>query len=657
MSNITNFPKNGDNQEISLRNSNFSQFDYDFALNIKENYSDIWAKGGNIRGNEAFEYWGKARNGEKTQGVLDWIKEREAWMARHEKDKLIAGVVAVMKWGGIITRGEKYMKDLINDEKDGDKSMNKINKVLNFEVKQVGKELDRTLRFSGSDETEDRDGDILTIAGWELDEYNKNPVIMGFHEYDKFPYARSLNTQIDLGKQKLIFDVQFPTINELTSYPENPDMLAEHAKNIDMAYNMYRNGYMKAVSVGFIGKEYEPITKEGRTTGRKYIRQSLLELSLVPVPSNPNALSEAKIKGIIDDKQMNEIIEKTVIPYKSYPTEPDTTTWDGPAEITAASVDDLKIMCTWYDSENAENKGAYKLPHHRKSDYHLIWRGVTAVMGVLLGARGGVDIPEEDKQRCYNHIAKHYKDDFDKEPPEFKAYTKVELKEMFPEDKKQNKLMEQIETKKPDIEGNPSVWDIMHAVHMAINPADICQPGGPWIEDLYPVNYPSGHVILEKQNKYYLYQYTYENGVATLSTEYTELEEIYSPKSYKTGATLSGKNKEMLNEICNNIKACGDRLRKFIDSSGMMEDDTTMMEDRKTGINELKQALEEIKSQVLLLSQKSVQEGNALENKEIIDLDTLKWPKSEENTALNELNFEPEQLLNAIEKMIEKKIN
>ena len=33
--------------------------------------------GGNIRGNEAFNFWTKARDGVETQGTLDWIKERE----------------------------------------------------------------------------------------------------------------------------------------------------------------------------------------------------------------------------------------------------------------------------------------------------------------------------------------------------------------------------------------------------------------------------------------------------------------------------------------------------------------------------------------------------------------------------------------------------
>jgi HK97 family phage major capsid protein/HK97 family phage prohead protease len=120
----TDFPVKGEDKKISLRNSNYPQFDYDFAIGVKENNKAVWRTGGNIRGNEAFNFWTKARDGEDTQGTLDWIKEREAWAARHFEDGAqfkdadlqpnksnIGGVVAQMKWGVIGTLGEQRMKD------------------------------------------------------------------------------------------------------------------------------------------------------------------------------------------------------------------------------------------------------------------------------------------------------------------------------------------------------------------------------------------------------------------------------------------------------------------------------------------------------------------------------------------------------------------
>ena len=122
---MTNFPTKGEDKKISLRNSNYPQFDFDFANNVKEQTPEIWKAGGNIRGNEAFNLWKKARAGEETEGVLKWIKEREAWVARHFEDgkqfkkdlepnlSNVAGVVAQMKWGAIGTLGEQGMKDII----------------------------------------------------------------------------------------------------------------------------------------------------------------------------------------------------------------------------------------------------------------------------------------------------------------------------------------------------------------------------------------------------------------------------------------------------------------------------------------------------------------------------------------------------------------
>ena len=122
----TDFPKKGDDLKISLRNSEYPQFDRDFAENIKEFNPDVWQAGGNIRGNDAFVLWGRAREGSETEGVLDWIKEREAWAARHFGDgeqfaggdlepnlSNVGGVIAQIKWGVIGNLGEQQMKDVV----------------------------------------------------------------------------------------------------------------------------------------------------------------------------------------------------------------------------------------------------------------------------------------------------------------------------------------------------------------------------------------------------------------------------------------------------------------------------------------------------------------------------------------------------------------
>ena len=121
----TNFPKKGDDKKISLRNSEEKQFSYEFAKNLKEQQPKIWKAGGNIRGNEAFMLWGRARKGEDTEAIRAWIKERESWAKRHFRDgqkfkgdaepnlSNVAGVVAQIKWGVIGNLGMQGMKDVI----------------------------------------------------------------------------------------------------------------------------------------------------------------------------------------------------------------------------------------------------------------------------------------------------------------------------------------------------------------------------------------------------------------------------------------------------------------------------------------------------------------------------------------------------------------
>jgi hypothetical protein len=127
---------------------------------------------------------------------------------------------------------------------------------------------------------------------------------------------------------------------------------------------------------------------------------------------------------------------KSVIPFKKFPLAEEGASWDAGAVVKEADADDLKIICAWYDSENADVKSSYKLPHHLGSgDGHkTVWSGVKAAMGALLGARDGVDIPEADKQGVYNHLKKHYAE-FEKEAPEMRSYSAQELKSMFHEEK------------------------------------------------------------------------------------------------------------------------------------------------------------------------------------------------------------------------------
>jgi hypothetical protein len=81
-----------------------------------------------------------------------------------------------------------------------------------------------------------------------------------------------------------------------------------------------------------------------------------------------------------------------------------------------------KSAHSWYDPEMLDVQAGYKLPIAKiyNGSLHVYWSGVVAAMAALNGARGGVDIPNEDKESVYNYLSKYY-EKFDKEPPAMRS--------------------------------------------------------------------------------------------------------------------------------------------------------------------------------------------------------------------------------------------
>lgn len=117
----TNFPKAGDDKVVSLRNSNYRVFPLTYAQDLKENWPEIWSRGGNIRGNDQYrKLTPVVRRGGKVDGATEEraVRLREAWAARHYEDKRLNGVVAQIKWFVVGSQGLSAMKAVINEAKD-----------------------------------------------------------------------------------------------------------------------------------------------------------------------------------------------------------------------------------------------------------------------------------------------------------------------------------------------------------------------------------------------------------------------------------------------------------------------------------------------------------------------------------------------------------
>ena len=127
-------------------------------------------------------------------------------------------------------------------------------------------------------------------------------------------------------------------------------------------------------------------------------------------------------------------LKAAAVPYEETPKAPMDYPWDADEaerriRLWAGGPDKESIdwskyrrAFAWYDASDPESFSSYKLPHHDIIDgrLHVVWRGVVAAMQSLLGARGGVDIPEGDRRAVYEHLAGHYRE-FGREPPEFRA--------------------------------------------------------------------------------------------------------------------------------------------------------------------------------------------------------------------------------------------
>jgi HK97 family phage prohead protease len=142
------------------------------------------------------------------------------------------------------------------------------------------------LAFVMSDETVDRLGEVIKVDGWMLDEFTEHPAAFFNHDTD-FPIGTWKNVRVEKGALR----------GTLALAEENT------SDRINELRSLVRQGILRAVSVGFKPVEKQPMDeKADKYFGPfKYIKQKLIECSLVGIPANPNALAIAKSLKVSDD--------------------------------------------------------------------------------------------------------------------------------------------------------------------------------------------------------------------------------------------------------------------------------------------------------------------------------------------------------------------
>jgi HK97 family phage prohead protease len=144
----------------------------------------------------------------------------------------------------------------------------------------VSAEADKAIVCRISDESVDRYGSTLALDGWNLANFEKNPVVLWAHNsWSLPPIAKATNTRVE--KDGLYSEPMFaPT---------------EFAQSIEQ---LVRGGFLNATSVGWSTEEWTVDEKSGVL---RFLKMELLEWSFVPIPGNANALVDARAAGINTD--------------------------------------------------------------------------------------------------------------------------------------------------------------------------------------------------------------------------------------------------------------------------------------------------------------------------------------------------------------------
>jgi HK97 family phage prohead protease len=112
-------------------------------------------------------------------------------------------------------------------------------------------------------------GDILEPGGCQLDGFRRNPIMLAQHDSNQ-PIGSWPSIQVNGGRLEALGEFAPEGVNAVS----------------DEYCRLAKAGILRAVSVGFLPISYEPL----RGGGLRFTKWDLVELSLVSVPANPNAL-------------------------------------------------------------------------------------------------------------------------------------------------------------------------------------------------------------------------------------------------------------------------------------------------------------------------------------------------------------------------------
>jgi HK97 family phage prohead protease len=121
------------------------------------------------------------------------------------------------------------------------------------------------------------------MLGWNLTDHNRNPVaLLNHNTRDIIGMWKNSRIEGTGAKRALVGDLILAP--------------AGTSATVDECRSLISAGILRACSVGFTVQKSEP--RGNGSSGRKYTRMTLCEVSLCAVPANPDALMKAKSLGV-----------------------------------------------------------------------------------------------------------------------------------------------------------------------------------------------------------------------------------------------------------------------------------------------------------------------------------------------------------------------
>jgi len=361
---------------------------------------------GVVRANQLIK--GRPLSNATIKSIAEFNQYREGYQPSKRDDDggPTSGTIAWLLWGGTacvewamkaVERMNKSFK--IKDNTDKIKGACKMDSEIKqlsfpFEIKEYEEE-DLYFTFSGYAATFnnlDRGGDIIRPGA-----FTKTAAeLMSKQKEGKLPILWQHKTDMPLG----VF----------TTLKEDPHGLYVEGKMpktdsfvTDRVIPQMKVGSIDSMSIGYSAVDYD-LENDAR-----YLNElKLFETSLITVPMNELAL-------------VTGMKQKAATPYQDLPLAPRDKPFAPASERNKRirsltdSVEepgtDYKKAFFWYDAEEKDKFGAYKLPFTDVIDGKLmaIPRGVFAAAAALRGARGGVDLPSDERQAVINHVKRYYR--------------------------------------------------------------------------------------------------------------------------------------------------------------------------------------------------------------------------------------------------------